>query len=131
MKRLLMLICIFVPLLEVTVIIKMGDLIGGWMTFLLLVGIGLLGAYLVKVQGARIWRRLRIELEMGRMPAETLWDGLCTLVAGCLFLIPGFLTDIIGLLFLLPPIREIIKRLLKTWVAERLMQGTWHFFWRR
>jgi UPF0716 protein FxsA len=130
MKRQLLLLAVLVPVLEVILIIWIGKLIGGWPTFLLLLLTSLLGAYLLKVKGSRLWWQMRMELEWGRLPAETLGEGLCVLLTGFLLLVPGFLTDFAGILLLVPPVRRFIRRLFKGWVADLLMRGTWRIFMR-
>src|SRR4051794_26397441 len=85
---------IVVPLVEIYVIIQVGQVIGPWWTILLLIADSLLGSWLVKREGARAWRALRTALAEGRMPATELADGMLSLVGGLLMVTPGFVLDI-------------------------------------
>ena len=82
------------PIIEIMVIIAVGQAIGGWPTFLLLVATSLLGAWLITREGGRAWRALDQALRSGRMPARELADGVVVLVGGTLLLVPGFVTDV-------------------------------------
>jgi UPF0716 protein FxsA len=123
MLRILLLLFIVVPALEIVTIIQVGQVIGGWPTFFLIVAMSLLGAYLVKVQGLRVWKQIRDEMAMGMIPGESLLDGACVLVGGTLLLTPGFLTDALGLLMLLPFLRGFFKGLLKVWLFRLMSRG--------
>lgn len=122
MRRILFLLFIIVPALEMYTIIRVGSAIGGWPTFLLIISMGFAGAYLMKRQGMRTLQQIRYELSMGIPPGDTLLDGACILIGGTMLLSPGFLTDIVGLLLLVPFLRRPVKALLKRWLL-RLMQS--------
>ncbi|GAX89475.1 FxsA family protein [Effusibacillus lacus] len=128
MFRILLLLFILVPIIEIYLLIQVGEVIGGWQTVLLVLLTGLLGAYLAKTQGRAVWYRLQSELSMGRPPGDALLDGVCVLAGGVLLLTPGFATDILGLVLLLPPTREPIKRVLRRWLEKQLSKGTWITF---
>lgn len=113
MGPVLFLLFIVVPLLELLVIIQVGQWIGGVPTVLLLLGVSLVGAYLVKREGLRAWRRFRQALAEGRVPTREVFDGALLLLGGALLLTPGFLTDAFGLLMLLPMGRSAARRLLR------------------
>ena len=85
---------LLVPVIEIMVIIAVGQAIGGWPTFLLLIATSALGAWLIKREGGRAWRALGQALREGRMPARELADGVVVLVGGTLLLVPGFVTDV-------------------------------------
>lgn len=123
MIRILALLFIIVPAIEIFLLIQVGQVIGGWPTFFLVLGLSLAGAYLLKVQGRNTLMQLRQELSMGAMPGETLLDGACLLVGGTLLLTPGFFTDIFGLALLLPGLRGIFKRLIKNWLMQQIQKG--------
>ena len=89
---------VLVPLVEIYVIIQVGQAIGPWWTILLLIADSVLGSWLVKREGARAWRALRSALDEGRMPATELADGMLILVGGLLMVTPGFVLDIVGAL---------------------------------
>jgi UPF0716 protein FxsA len=111
---LLVLAFIVVPLVELYVIIQVGQVIGPLPTIALLLFVSIAGAWLVKREGMRAWRRFRDALNAPRMPTQEVIDGALVLFAGALMLTPGFLTDIVGLLLLLPPTRAVANRLIRT-----------------
>ena len=117
---LLGLLFVVVPVLEIYLLIQAGQVIGVWWTVLLLVASGVLGSYLVKLEGGRAWRSLREALNQGRMPARELADGALILVGGTLLLTPGFVTDLAGLFCILPFTRPIARRALTGVVARRI-----------
>jgi len=101
---------ILVPIAELAVIIQVGQAIGVWWTILLLIADSVLGAMLMRSQGRAAWRRFNQALRGGRVPAREVADGVLVIFGGALLLTPGFLSDIVGLLFLLPPTRAVIRR---------------------
>ena len=112
---------VLVPLVEIYMIVQVGQAIGAWWTILLLVLDSLIGSWLVRREGARAFRALREALNSGRMPARELVDGGLTLIGGTLMLAPGFITDLLGLLMILPVTRPLFRRLLTGVVAGRLV----------
>jgi UPF0716 protein FxsA len=114
-------IFIVVPLIEIYVLIQVGQVIGPWWTILLLVLDSILGTWLIKREGGRAWRALRDALDSGRMPGTELADGALILIGGTLMLAPGFVTDLFGVLLILPPTRPVFRRLLTTLVARRVV----------
>jgi UPF0716 protein FxsA len=116
-----------VPLLEIWVLIQVGQVIGPWWTILLLIADSIFGTWLVRREGGKAWQALRTSLETGRMPARELADGALILVGGTLMLAPGFITDIFGVLLILPATRPLARRLLTTVITRRLLRaGTTH-----
>ena len=111
-----------VPTLEIAVIIAVGRSIGGWPTLGLLLVESALGAWLVRREGARAWRALQQALGSGRMPAGELSDAALVLVGGTLLLTPGFLTDVVGFMFVLPITRPLARRLLTRVLERRLLR---------
>ncbi len=112
-----------VPVIEIYLLIKVGGLIGPLPTVALLLAISAAGAWLVRHQGFEIVRRIQGELSQGRLPAAELLDGALVLVGGMLLLTPGFFTDFIGLLFLVPLTRQLLKQVVRHWLSRRLQQG--------
>ena len=110
---------VVVPLVELYVLIQVGDWIGYLPAFALLIGISICGGFLVKRQGLNAWRRARTQLEAGELPAAELVDGAVILGAGALLLTPGFVTDVIGLLLLISPLRWLPRRWARSHVAVR------------
>ena len=112
---------ILVPLVEIYVIIQIGQVIGAWWTILLLIADSLLGSWLVKREGGRAWQALRVALQEGRMPHKELADGILILVGGLLMLTPGFVLDIVGAICILPFTRPIGRRFLSGVISRRLV----------
>jgi UPF0716 protein FxsA len=106
----LVLLFIAVPLAELAVIIQVGQAIGIWWTIGLLIADSVLGSWLMRHQGRSAWRRFNEAVAAGRVPAREVLDGALVIFGGALLLTPGFLTDIFGLVFLLPPTRALIRR---------------------
>ena len=112
---------VLMPLLEIYVIVQVGQVIGAWWTILLLVADSIFGAWLLRHEGGRAWRALRDALQEGRLPSTEIADGALILVGGTLMLAPGFVTDAFGILLILPFTRPAFRRLLATAVARRLV----------
>lgn len=102
-----------VPLVELALIVAVADSIGGLKTFALLVLISIGGAVLLKREGLATWRRVQNALREGRIPAEEVTDGALVIFGGALLLTPGFFTDGVGLLLLLPGSRAVAKRAIR------------------
>jgi UPF0716 protein FxsA len=117
---LLALLFILVPIAELYVIIQVGQSIGALETIGLLVLISLLGAWLAKREGLGVVRRVRLQLEANRVPAAEILDGFLILLAGALLLTPGFLTDIVAILLLLPPTRAGVRAFLRRRLVKRV-----------
>jgi UPF0716 protein FxsA len=118
---------LIVPIIEIAAIIAVGRVIGGWQTFALLVLESLLGAWIVKREGARTWVALQEALQSGRMPSRQLADAALVLIGGTLLLTPGFVTDFAGFFFILPFTRPLTRAWLEAIVARRLLgpMGEW------
>jgi len=116
--RLLLLFTV-VPLLELVLLIHLGQIIGVWATVAVVVGTGALGAFLTRLEGLRIVRRVRADLSEGRMPTDRLLDGVLILMAGAVLLTPGLLTDLLGFFLLVPAGRAIVRRSLSSAVQRR------------
>jgi UPF0716 protein FxsA len=108
---LLVLLFIVLPIAELYLIIKVGGAIGVLPTLALLLADALLGAFLWRHQGRAAWRRFNEALAEGRVPARETFDGAMIILGGALLLTPGFITDIFGLLLLIPPSRAALRRL--------------------
>ena len=98
---------IVIPIIELVLIIQVGQALGAWNTIGLLIIDSLIGAWLVKHQGLGLLKRSRERLQKGEMPSDEIFSGIAILFAGALMLTPGFLTDAVGLIILIPPIRSI------------------------
>jgi UPF0716 protein FxsA len=119
---LLALVAIFivVPLVELYVILWVGDRIGAVWTILLLAADSLLGSLLLRAQGRTVWRRFNEALAAGRMPHREVMDGVLVIFGGAFLITPGFLTDIVGLALLLPPTRALVRRMLVHRLGRRV-----------
>jgi UPF0716 protein FxsA len=111
----LILLFIVIPIAELYVILKVGDLIGILPTVALLVADSLLGSWLMRSQGRAVWRRFQETMQAGRVPHREVFDGVLVIFGGAFLITPGFLTDIIGVLLLLPPTRALFRR----WLVRR------------
>jgi UPF0716 protein FxsA len=111
---------LLVPLAELAVLIAVGDVIGLLPTLVLLLVVSVAGAWLAKREGLAAWRRFQLALADGRVPTVEVADGAMILLAGALLLTPGFLTDVVGILLLLPPTRAMARRLAPRLAARRL-----------
>jgi UPF0716 protein FxsA len=106
---LLVLVFIVLPIAEIYVIIKVGEAIGILPTIALLILDAFLGAALLRHQGRAAWRRFNEALAAGRIPAREVFDGAMVILGGAFLLTPGFITDVIGVLLLLPPSRAMLR----------------------
>jgi UPF0716 protein FxsA len=118
---LLFLAFLIVPIVEIYVLIQVGQVIGAWWTVLLLIADSIFGSWLLRREGVRAWRALQLALTEGRMPARELADAALIVFGGTLMITPGFVTDLFGLVAILPFTRPIARRLLTAAVARRLV----------
>ncbi|WP_433338593.1 FxsA family protein [Spirillospora sp. CA-294931] len=116
----LVLAFLLTPVLEIYVIIQVGQVIGGWPTVALLLAESLIGGWIVRREGRRAWRALTATFQRGDVPDRELADGALILVGGVLLLTPGFVTDVFGFLFVLPFTRPLVRRLLTRYAARRV-----------
>jgi len=116
----LFLVFVVLPIVELAVIIKVGAAIGVLNTIGLLLLMGALGSWLVKHEGLSVLRRVQLAMSEGRVPAAELLDGLLILIGGALMIAPGFLTDIVGLSLMLPPVRAVVRRMLRGRIETRV-----------
>jgi UPF0716 protein FxsA len=111
---------IVVPLLELYVILRVGDWIGAVPTILLLAADSVLGSLLLRSQGRSVWRRFNEALAGGRVPHREVMDGVLVIFGGAFLITPGFLTDIVGLILLIPPTRALVRRMLVRRLGRRV-----------
>jgi UPF0716 protein FxsA len=112
---------IVVPLAELYVILKVGDAIGALPTIALLAADSVLGSLLLRAQGRSVWRRFNETMAAGRVPHRELLDGVLVVFGGAFLITPGFLTDIVGLLLLLPPTRSVIRGIVARRLGRRIV----------
>lgn len=123
MLRYLILLFTAVPLIELFLLVKVGRYIGAGYTVVVVIITGVAGAYLAKLQGLLTLAQLQKDINQGHMPAERLFDGFLILCGGLMLLTPGFITDFMGFMVLIPFIRGGIKRYLKRKAESMINQG--------
>jgi len=121
MLPLIILLFIVVPIAELAVIIQVGEAIGVLPTIAILIADSVLGSMLMRAQGRAAWRRFNAALEAGRVPAREVLDGVLVIFGGALLLTPGFLTDILGGVLLIPPTRAVVRRVLVRRFSDRMI----------
>lgn len=122
MGPLIFLALIVMPVIELTVIVQVAEKVGVLETFALLVGVSIAGAWLLKVQGLATWRSLQATMARGQVPTKEATDGALILFGGALLLTPGFVTDLFGILLLLPPTRAVVKSSFRKFLGGRALR---------
>ena len=115
-----------IPVIELTLLIKIGTIIGTLNTVILVIFTALVGAYLVKMEGISVVTRFQNNLSTGKFPADEIFDGAMILVAGALLVTPGVMTDVVGFSLVLPASRKVIKNFLKIYIQKRISSGDIH-----
>ncbi|MGG2095144.1 FxsA family protein [Bacillus sp. S13(2024)] len=111
---------ILIPALEVTVLIGSSRWIGLWPTFCVIVIMSIMGAYIAKRQGVAVWREIRYRLSRGEIPGDAVLDAICIFAGGILLVIPGYITDCIGLMLLIPIARKPVKYMIIKWMERKI-----------
>ncbi|MCF7898063.1 MAG: FxsA family protein [Candidatus Omnitrophica bacterium] len=119
----LILLFTVVPIVELALLIKIGQFLGVFYTVGIVIVTGVTGAYLAKLQGLITLRRIQEEVNNGRMPADRLFDGVLILCSGLLLLTPGLITDLLGFLGLIPLSRNLFKRWLREKIKDIISEG--------
>ena len=122
----LALLFIVVPLLELALLIRVGQVVGFWPTIGLVVFTGVAGAWLARLEGLRTMFKLRDDLAHGRLPGQAIMDGMAVLLGGALLLTPGIVTDVLGFSLLLPQTRRGIQRRVRARLEESVRDGSIH-----
>ncbi|MBT2616582.1 MULTISPECIES: FxsA family protein [unclassified Bacillus (in: firmicutes)] len=122
MKYFLMFI-IAMPVVEIIVLLLSGNLIGFWPTVFLIVATGLIGAYLAKRQGMETWKKAQEQIRYGMMPGNEIIDGICIFIGAALLLSPGLISDIMGLILVFPPTRNLLKPIVIRFIMNRMNKG--------
>ena len=120
MLLLLVLLFIVVPIAELAVLIQVGQVIGVWWTIAILIADAILGSFLMRAQGRAAWRRFNEAMAAGRVPTREVLDGALVMFGGLLMLTPGFITDILGFVLLIPPTRAVVRAVLVRRLAQRM-----------
>jgi UPF0716 protein FxsA len=117
---LLIVLLVAVPIFEVWLLIKVGQQLGLLPTILILIAEAIIGALLMRHEGSRAWKALNDAFSNGKVPTGELADAALILVGGVLLILPGFLTDVIGFLFLLRWTRPVARKIIAFFVARRI-----------
>lgn len=104
---------VLIPLLDMMTLLWIGQYLKFWPTLALVILSGTVGAHLARSQGIQVWRQMQLDMAEGRVPTQGLLDAVLILFAGGMMMAPGLLTDGAGLLLLLPPVRGLVKRLVR------------------
>ncbi len=123
----LLILFVIVPVTELYILIEVGKRIGTLTTISIIIFTGILGAYLVKNQGFIILRKIQNDLNEGIMPGDSLIQGAIILAGGILLLTPGFVTDIVGFIFLIPVSRNIVKGYFMKWIQGKIKEGNFYY----
>jgi UPF0716 protein FxsA len=106
--KILFIAFLVIPVIEIYTLVKVGGIIGAGWTIFIVIGTAVLGAGLLRQQGLATWTRLNQSMAQGQLPPTILVEGIILLLSGAFLLTPGFVTDAIGFLFLMPPVRKLI-----------------------
>jgi UPF0716 protein FxsA len=113
-----------IPIVELYLLIKLGTIIGGFNTIVLVILTGFAGAWLARMEGMHTMLKVRMNMQQGIMPAEELLDGLIILIAGLVLITPGLITDVLGLMMLWPVTRNRFKRFMRKKFDEMQAKGS-------
>lgn len=116
-------IFILMPILDLYILVKASQSMGFGPTVLLIIATGIAGYYLAKSEGRLILKKINREMGQGNVPGDEILTGFCILVGGFLLLIPGIVTDIIGITMVLPGSREFYKGYIKRWLQRLINRG--------
>ncbi|WP_339228368.1 FxsA family protein [Oceanobacillus sp. FSL K6-2867] len=122
--RWLFLLLLFVPAMEIGVFIWIGGMVGPWWVVSIIILTGALGILLAKRQGMDTWKRAQLRISKGQAPTEELMDGLCILIGSVFLLAPGFITDTVGLILVLPFTRKLFKNGFRKLMLKMASNGT-------
>jgi UPF0716 protein FxsA len=115
----ILILFLLLPLVEIWLFVKVGALIGAWQTAGLVFAMAVIGAILVRIQGFNVLQRARATLAAGEFPTTDLLDGLFVLIAGFLMIVPGFFSDLLGILLFIPPVRRWLGASIWDWISHR------------
>jgi UPF0716 protein FxsA len=118
-----LLFIISMPIIEIIVLLLSGNVIGFWPTLFLILATGLIGAYLAKRQGMETWKKAQEQIRYGMMPGNEIVDGICIFIGAALLLSPGLVSDIMGLILVFPPTRNILKPIVIRLIMNRMNKG--------
>ncbi|MGG2018176.1 FxsA family protein [Bacillus sp. S10(2024)] len=111
---------ILIPALEITVLIGSSQWIGLWPTFCVIMLASIIGAYIAKRQGLMVWRDIQYRLSRGELPGDAVLDAICIFAGGILLMIPGYITDCVGMVLLIPAARKSVKYMIIKWMERKI-----------
>ncbi|MCZ6803229.1 MAG: FxsA family protein [Proteobacteria bacterium] len=121
MFKILFILFLTIPLIEIMILIEIGRIVGAGYTIILVIGTAALGAALLRNQGLSTLAKVQSNMNQGNLPATEMIEGLMLLIAGALLLTPGFFTDIFGFLVLIPALRQrIAQTILTSFIQSRI-----------
>ncbi len=124
----LLLLFILVPFVELFILLRIADMTSAMTTFGIIIVTGVVGAYFAKQQGRKVLQAINRDIESGRVPTDSMVDGLCVLAGGIMLLTPGVLTDILGFSLVLPLTRPLFSAWLKLKFARMITRGNVNFY---
>jgi len=116
----LLLLFIVLPVVEILILVKIGMVTNIWVPIAIVVVTGVVGTTLARREGWKVLERIREDARTGQMPGDALIDGFLVLLAGVLFVLPGVLTDVVGIVLLFPPTRLLVKRGVAAWFKRNV-----------
>lgn len=126
--KILLALLIIIPTIEIWGFVTAGQAFGWVPTLLLVILTGVVGAWLAKQQGLQIFQLAQVQLQRGELPGEAILDGILIFAGGLVLLTPGFFTDFLGLLCLIPVTRGIMKIYIKKWLWKNIQNGRISFY---
>ena len=124
--RLILLFTVF-PLMELYLLIQVGRYLGAFPTIMIVLITGVIGGLLARSQGLSVQRQIRMDLQNGIIPTDSLFDGLFILIAGALLITPGMITDVFGFFLMVPGFRGWLKKKLKDYFKRKFESGQFQF----
>lgn len=122
--RWLLLALLIIPAMEIGIFVWIGGAIGPWWVVFIIILTGFIGILIAKKQGVETWNRARLSMNNGQLPAEEIIDGICIFVGAVFLFTPGFITDTIGFLLVLPVTRNPFKNLIRAFIKNRMNNAT-------
>ncbi|MGF9979248.1 FxsA family protein [Viridibacillus arvi] len=121
--RKILLFLLLIPIIEIAVVLISGKLIGAMYTLVLIIVTGILGIYLAKTQGVKAFKDIQQAIQNGQPPGNAMINGLLIFIGGLFLVLPGFVSDIIGLLLVFGPTRNLFKPILYYWLRKKMKNG--------
>ncbi len=130
MFKYIFILFVLIPALEIWLFLTLGSWVGIWKTFLLIIVTGFIGAILVKRESKKAMELARYQWANGQIPGQSILDGVCIFAGGLFLLTPGFFTDTLGALLVLPFTRPLFRMWLLAWIQRKMQDGSVQFFGR-